>query len=228
MIFELKQSTAVTISVGPFLDRTNGADRETALTIADTDVLLRKPGGSYAAKNDTTDPVHQTRGYYSCVLDATDTNTLGDTRLDVENANSLPVSHTLRVITADEWNRKYLGTGANPTLGILAQGTAQAATSTTIQLASGETFADDTLIGATVVAIGSTQGYAQTRTITDYVSSTDTATVDAWTVTPSGTISYVVFAGPPASTTSFPGVNVEQINGVNLVGDGDATPWGPA
>ncbi len=113
-----------------------------------------------------------------------------------------------------------LSAGAIPTLGILAQGTAQGATSTTIQLASGETFADDTPVGCTVMAFGSTQGYWQARAITDYVGSTDTATVDAWTVTPSGTITYVVFAGPPASASALPPVNVAQMNGASVTGNG--------
>jgi hypothetical protein len=110
-------------------------------------------------------------------------------------------------------------------LGIVAYGTAQAATGTTLQLASASTFADDELIGAVAVITGGSAGVGQSRVITDYVSSTDTATVDTWTTTPTGTITYVVFAAPPASATVFPGVNVEQINGVTITGDGDASPF---
>ena len=107
-------------------------------------------------------------------------------------------------------------------LGIVAYGTAQAATGTTLQLASASTFADDELIGAVAVITGGSAGVGQSRVITDYVSSTDTATVDTWTTTPTGTITYVVFAAAPASTTVFPGVNVEQINGVTITGDGSS------
>jgi hypothetical protein len=94
-------------------------------------------------------------------------------------------------------------------LGIVAYGTAQSATSTTLRLAASSAFADDELNGAVVVITGGT-GVGQARLITDYVSSTDTATVDTWTTTPSGTITYVVFAAAPASTTSVPPVNVTQ------------------
>ena len=52
--------------------------------------------------------------------------------------------------------------------------------------------------------------------------SEDTATVDAWTVTPSGTITYVVFAGAPASSTSLPPVNVKQINDTTVLGNGSS------
>jgi hypothetical protein len=34
-----------------------------------------------------------------------------------------------------------------------------------------------------------------------------------------------VYAAPPASATALPGVNVEQINGVTITGDGSASPF---
>src|SRR5262245_34243447 len=103
--------------------------------------------------------------------------------------------------------------GPVPWLGILDQGTAQAASSTTLQLRSAATFGDDTIVGAMVMARGSDQGYWQCRTITDYVGSTDTATVDTWQVTPTGTITYKIFAAPPASASAPPAVNVTQWGG---------------
>ena len=103
--------------------------------------------------------------------------------------------------------------GPVPWLGIIDQGTAQSASSTGLVLRAAAAFADDTLIGATLAAYGSTQGYWQTRTITDCALSGDSVTVDAWTVTPSGTITYKIFAGPPASATALPAVNVTQVGG---------------
>jgi hypothetical protein len=98
-------------------------------------------------------------------------------------------------------------------LGIVAFGTAQSATGTTLVLASASAFADDELIGSVVVITGGTTGVGQARVITDYVGSTDTATVDTWTTTPTGTITYVVFAAAPASATALPAVNVTQFGG---------------
>lgn len=93
-------------------------------------------------------------------------------------------------------------------LGVVAQGTAQSATGTTLVLAAAEVFANDTPNGMTLLAYGSTQGYWQSRQIIDYDLATDTATVDTWTVTPSGTISYVVIATPPAAASgTLPLVN---------------------
>lgn len=92
--------------------------------------------------------------------------------------------------------------GAVPWESIIDQGTAQAATGTTLQLRAGAAFADDEIIGAVIVITGGSAGVGQARAITDYVASTDTATVDAWTTTPTGTITYKVFAAAPADATA--------------------------
>lgn len=113
-------------------------------------------------------------------------------------------------------------------LGIVAFGTAQAATGTTLQLAAASTFADDELIGAVIVITGGSTGVGQSRVITDNVGSTDTVTVDTWTITPTGTITYVVFAAPPASATAIPSVNIAKVNNVAIIGDGSATPFNVA
>lgn len=102
--------------------------------------------------------------------------------------------------------------GDAASFGIVHEGTAQSATGTTLVLASGAAFANDELIGATILITGGT-GVGQARTITDYVGSTDTATVDTWTTTPSGTITYKIFATPPASATAVPAVNLVQVGG---------------
>jgi hypothetical protein len=104
--------------------------------------------------------------------------------------------------------------GPVPWVGILDQGTAQSATSTTLRLRAATPFgADDTPIGSVIFAYGSTQGYWQSRTITDYATATDDATVDTWDVTPSGTITYKIFGAPPVSATLLPAVNVTQFGG---------------
>lgn len=89
--------------------------------------------------------------------------------------------------------------GSFDALGIIDQGTAQAATGTTLQLRSAAAFADDEIIGATCLITGGSAGVGQARTITDYVSSTDTATVATWTTTPTGTITYECFGTATSS-----------------------------
>lgn len=83
--------------------------------------------------------------------------------------------------------------GAFASLGIVDQGTAQSATGTTLVLRAAAAFADDEIIGATCLITGGTTGVGQSRAITDYVSTTDTATVATWTTTPTGTIVYKCF-----------------------------------
>lgn len=112
-------------------------------------------------------------------------------------------------------------------LGILDQGTMQAgSTSTTAVLRSALSIADDLIIGAHI-SIASGTGAGQTRTISDWVSSTDTATVDAaWTTTPDNTSVYKVFYGSPAPT-SPPAVNVTQVIGDPIIASsGKTTNWG--
>jgi hypothetical protein len=123
--------------------------------------------------------------------------------------------------TIDKHNifRPTLPVGAIPSLGIIDNGTAQSATATTLVLRSAAAFADDTVNGAILMVFGSTQGYWQTRAVTDSVLSTDTLTVDTWTVTPSGTITYILYAGSPASATLIPNVNVTQISGDSTAAD---------
>lgn len=84
-------------------------------------------------------------------------------------------------------------------LEIVDQGTAQSATATTLVLRAAAAFADDELIGARLLITGGSAGVGQTRTITDYVGATDTATVANWTSTPSGTITYKILSDPPGA-----------------------------
>ena len=75
----LKQSTASQeISLGYFLDTTDGNTEETGLTIANTDIKIRKGGGTTLINKNSGGGTHISNGIYSAVLDATDTDTLGD------------------------------------------------------------------------------------------------------------------------------------------------------
>jgi hypothetical protein len=96
----LKQSTATTILLGPFVDNTDGYSPETGLTLTSGDVQIWKEGGtSLAAKNDATAATHRGNGYYSVPLDATDTNTLGQLVVTCyETALALPVRHDFLVV----------------------------------------------------------------------------------------------------------------------------------
>jgi len=100
----LKQSTAVTVKIGPFIDDTDGKTAETALTISQADVRLSKNGGDMAQKNDSSDCTHDELGIYNCSLDATDTNTAGRLQLFVHKSGALPVWHEFMVLPANVYD----------------------------------------------------------------------------------------------------------------------------
>jgi hypothetical protein len=149
---------------------------------------------------------HEGNGYHTYAPAQAETN--GDlVAFTFTGTGAIPV--TVQVYTRLD----DVSDGAVPLFGIIDQGTAQSASSTGLVLRSEAAFANDTLIGATLAAFGSTQGYWQTRVITDNALSGDSVTVDAWTVTPSGTITYKIFGTPPASATALPAVNLVQVAG---------------
>jgi len=106
MLF-LRQSTAVTVKIGPFLDDTDGKTAETGLTIAQADVRLSKNGGDIAQKNDATSCTHDELGIYNCPLNATDTDTLGRLQLWVHKSGALPVWHEYMVIPANVYDSLF-------------------------------------------------------------------------------------------------------------------------
>jgi len=100
----LKQSTAVDIALGPFVDSTDGFTAETALTLSQADIRLKKNAGAWAQKNDATSATHEENGWYECELDATDTNTLGLLIVAVNETGALPVWREFMVVPANVYD----------------------------------------------------------------------------------------------------------------------------
>lgn len=100
----LKQSTAATIKLGPFVDDTDGKTAETALTIGQADIRLSKNGGDIAQTNNATGATHDELGYYDIPLDTTDTGTLGRLRVLVSKTGALPVWQEFLVVTANVYD----------------------------------------------------------------------------------------------------------------------------
>lgn len=95
----LRQSTASQeISLGYFLDSTDGNTEETALTIANTDIKIRKGGGTTLNSKNSGGATHISNGIYYATLDATDTNTLGMLEVYVHVSGALPVKSTYMVL----------------------------------------------------------------------------------------------------------------------------------
>ncbi len=97
----LKQSTAFTFRIGPFVDSTDGVTAETALTIAQADLQISKNGGAFAQTSASPTTTHDADGWYQCPLTATDTNTLGPLTVQIVMAGALPVWEHFMVVPAN-------------------------------------------------------------------------------------------------------------------------------
>lgn len=127
----LKQSTAVTIKLGPFVDATNGVTAEDALTITQADVRLSKNGGNIAQKNEATSATHDEIGYYDVPLDTTDTNTVGTLRVMVSESGALPVFRDFQIVEEAVYDALFGSGAAGPLLA-----SADGSTLTTLATAS--------------------------------------------------------------------------------------------
>lgn len=103
----LRQSTATTVKLGPFVDETDGKTAETALTISQADIRLSKNGGAYAQTNNSAGATHDEAGEYGIPLDTTDTNTLGRLKVRVSESGALPVWQTFMVVPANVWDSLF-------------------------------------------------------------------------------------------------------------------------
>lgn len=115
----LKQSTSVDVGIGPFLDETDGKTAETALTITQPDIRLKKNGGAWAQKNAAQTLTHEENGWYEVTLDSTDTNTLGILKVAVHESGALPVWLEFMVVPAEVYDALF-GTGLAEPSGVPA------------------------------------------------------------------------------------------------------------
>lgn len=103
----LKQSTATTVKIGPFVDSGDGVTAETSLTISQADIRISKNGGAFAQTNNATGATHDENGYYGVPLDTTDTNTLGRLKVCVSESGALPVWADYMVLPANVWDSLF-------------------------------------------------------------------------------------------------------------------------
>lgn len=103
----LRQATAVTIALGPFVDATDGFTAETALTLTQADHRLSKNGGAFAQKNDSSSSSHMENGHYSCALNATDTDTLGRLVIVVNESGARPIRLEYMVVSPNVYDSLF-------------------------------------------------------------------------------------------------------------------------
>lgn len=166
----LKQSTAATVKMGPFLD-VNGAAL-TALTIQKADVRLSKNGGAYAAANSDqgasdAGAAHTELGNYNISFNTTDTSTLGTLRASVAESPAGQVTKDFTVLAPRAYEALMDALGS---FSAIISGTAATGTLTTGAMTTSLTgYNDDRLIGATVIFQGGALDKERAR-IADYAS----------------------------------------------------------
>lgn len=207
MTMWLKQSTAITVALGPFLDETDGKTVESGLTISQADVRLSKNGGAFAQVNESTSASHMENGYYSKDLNTTDTGTLGRLKIHVHESGALPVWLDYMIVPANVWDSLY---GAD----LLQVDAVQAAGTAWNSGAIGAaTLASDT-IAAAKIADGA-------LTAAKFASGAFDAvwTVAARTLTSFGTLASDVWAVATRVLTA--GTNIVLAKGVGVTGFND-------
>lgn len=104
----LKQSTAVILKVGPFVDDTDFKTAETGLTIAQADIQISKNGGTFAQTSDAAPTTtHDTDGFYPIPLTTTDTATLGTLSVQVTVSGALQVWKDCHIVTANVYDTLF-------------------------------------------------------------------------------------------------------------------------
>lgn len=181
----LRQSTAATLKLGPFIDDTGAAT--TGLTISQADVRLSKNGGNMAQKNESTACTHDEIGMYDCPVDTTDTNTLGRLDVMVAESGAMIVVQSFTIIPADLYDTMF---SANANRGgVLVSGTiGSTGNSTTALHLTGLTYGDDELNGFLLVIKDVSANERHSRWIDDWADTGDLATVATLPFTPENAV----------------------------------------
>lgn len=108
----LKQSTATTINIGPFIDDTDFKTLETGLTVTSMTVKLIKQSDTFSSTNTSFSPTasggsndaqHVASGMYNLELTTTNTDTVGRLEVVITITGALPVFHRFLVIPSTKW-----------------------------------------------------------------------------------------------------------------------------
>lgn len=188
----LRQSTAATLKLGPFIDDTGAVTA--GLTISQADVRLSKNGANIAQKTEATACTYDEVGMYDCPVDATDTNTLGRLDVIVAETGAMVVVQSFTIIPASIYDQMFAA--SFPRGSILASGTLGATgNSTTALHLTGLAYADDDINNNLIVIFDVSTGLAHSTYITDWANTGDLATVPTLPFTPEASVdTYVVSA----------------------------------
>lgn len=106
----LRQSTAVTVPIGPFIDDSDARTFEAALVIQKADVKLSRNGGSYSPTSadqggGDAGAAYLGNGDYAVTLNTEDTNNLGRLRVSIAKGGALPVWSDFVVLPPATYDR---------------------------------------------------------------------------------------------------------------------------
>jgi len=109
---ELKQSTEIVVTVGPFISISDGYTCVTGITIASADAAWAlKPSGGTAMSLVSATWASAVTGSYNLTITAGILDTNGDLEVRIQESSTyLPVFMSYEVVNGDYWNNKY-GTG---------------------------------------------------------------------------------------------------------------------
>jgi hypothetical protein len=239
----LRQSTAVDLPIGPFLDETDGRTAESALTLTQPDIRLKKNGGAWAQKSAAQTLSHEENGYYEVSLSTTDTDTIGLLRLAVAESGALPVWEDFIVLDELVYDALF-GTVALATTTNITAGTITTATNVTTvnglaagvitaasiaadaitdaKVASDVTIASVTgAVGSVTGAVGSVTGNVGGNVVGSVGSVTGLTASDVGAIkTKTDSLTFTVANQVDA--------NIQSVNDVTVTGTGAAgNEWGP-
>lgn len=107
----LKQSTTVTIPIGPFYDATDGVTVESALTIPPSSVQISKNNGAMAAKDESSTATYDAAGIYRITLGGTvDVGTAGNLRIVANVSGAVGVFEDFVVLPGQVYDSIVSGT----------------------------------------------------------------------------------------------------------------------
>lgn len=213
----LKQSTAIDIRMGPFVDATDGVTPETGITLgaADQAEVLKANGAATVAMAGTFAAVTGSDGWYDYTASTSDTNTVGEVVFVVQDSSAcLPVFVRGFVLEEAIYDSLF-GASAN---GFNSSGVVNANVTQISGDATAATNLEADYDGTGYAKTASTIGTATdvTNSVTaDGVSTllTDTAAIKAKT----DSLTFTVTGNVDANT--------QYINDAQVVGDGNTTPW---
>jgi len=199
----LRTNTAVIVSVGPFLDKTDGVTLETSLTItneritlvaetddgsAPTNILDNVTGATSGTSNDLNYITGNDAGMMQLELSAANVNRLGRMRLIITDAaNHCPVFHEYTVIPADLYDTMFAANSNRA--GVIVSGTiGSTGNSTTALHLTGLTYGNDEINDLMIVVKDVSTNERHARWIDDWADTGDLATVATLPFTPQNAV----------------------------------------